>query len=927
MFDSEGELKTPYEGEKNESTRGLSGARFVLSMSVAILLVVLLLAVVLSVSNIGALTFAGIGGIYAEIDVLIGNELAAYPYPTETAACEANFSDPTVGDQSEQALTALRADVEQLIIPADSDLRLSKDIEVPEVARNIDTVRIGLERTNVVDDPSYPPQAPEGPASDGINEGAIVDTVDVGGIFVRTGTNRGYSDLRFQRTRNVTSGESVPVSFAVESNYRYGEQVDALEYPAVEAQNDFRYIDGVEIQGLDNTGTGDDGGYADYTDLSNSFDGATAPDGNLTRGDQIGITVNAMGAAPDYSQPFPPDSPSGDDTRATIDDVTFEGIDNTGTDDTGYNDFTGESTDRLDKDGTATLEVSGDKIGGPADFFEGTAKTCSIGGDGDYEITGTDDVAPFVDSSLDTDGLNGCNDWTDYDDEDFLSEPEAVAPGETFEVEFDIRTTGDENLLLPDEPGITLAKIFLDWNQDGTFEEDFVVGTASTDPDEGDPEQVVETVSAEIPVPADAEPGTTTVRLRTDGATPSDEDDAPEVDFGPDEVTGDGGDMQEFTVHVAERSQVSAFFDWNQDGNLDQEIEVYDEINKDGSYDEQVTFDVPPDAKAGSSRMRLVHRNEFDPPTPALLDGEYVGETHDYTVEVENSDTNAAVWAFFDWEQDGEFDDAQKIDDEFAPTGPWTAMGTVEAPPEALAGPTVMRVVHQQDGYDVTSTNYPEPDPDETGIDGEYHDYTVNVEPSASFVRGWVDWNGDGNPSREIDIGPIGEGDDQTRIELNGTLEAPDIDPGYRLFRLTHKQAPEVESPPSYAAGTDFQGETLDFTVVTNDEPGDISDDGNVTLGDVSFVATGLDAEVVDLEGDVLIEESFTDNTTENPKFGRDGEFILAGDDAELTNVQGVVHSVFFSFFEIPGLEMSLEYNPDNPRTAEEQACQAYPEP
>jgi small-conductance mechanosensitive channel len=92
--------------------------------------------------------------------------------------------------------------------------------------------------------------------------------------------------------------------------------------------------------------------------------------------------------------------------------------------------------------------------------------------------------------------------------------------------------------------------------------------------------------------------------------------------------------------------------------DLDHEVRLRDAVDKAAGYSEQVTFDVPADAKSGSSRMRIVHRND-DTRVTANPSG-YTGETHDYTVEVADEHTNAAVWTFFDWDHDDAFDDAQR---------------------------------------------------------------------------------------------------------------------------------------------------------------------------------------------------------------------------------------------------------------------------
>lgn len=637
----------------------------------------ILLVTSLSILSMGVLAITGIGGFTVETDTLQGNNVNIHGFPMETAACEANIGDnPEVAGEDEEAIGGIRAEVEQIVIPADSGLTIQKDIETPEIL-GFDAIRIKAERGNIAFDPDYPPQAPRGPRSDGQVAGSLVDEILFAGVDIGTGSNDGYSDLRFQRTRNVTDGETVPIQVTSEGTYDYS-TVEADRYPVAEALNEERFLDGVAIQSLEQTGAGSDGGYGDYTDLSNSPD-------NLSRSATHSIEVFAQGTEPSYDDVNAPGAPDGDNPDSTVEDVFFGGIENTDASETGgYADYTDINTDRLEKGETYTLEVSGSKVSGTYEEAEQQSDE-SIEADCDYliyefEFAGIEwvnDDGDCFETPADGTGIN----------------TDAISPGSVIDVSVDTEEAGDGSVTF----------MWVDWHQDGFNNnvDRYVIGAIA--PDEGR-----ETHSRQLFVPDDAEPGTASIRLMTAylgeegqtnyawNSTGSDCEGADGEDY-----TNCEGQVIDWTAHTNPTSQVSAFFDWNQDGEIDDRVNVGRSLDKTDGYTYTADIEVPDTAKSGSLPMRLVHRNDLDILEPLPEDDDYVGEAHDYRVDVEEMRADSGVWAYIDWNQDGSFDDRQLIDSVRAPDnyGSFTAEGILEVPDDAAAGSTAVRVVHQQDGY------------------------------------------------------------------------------------------------------------------------------------------------------------------------------------------------------------------------------------
>lgn len=967
-------LRKKYESRsKNE--------RFVISFALSLAFLLFVVALSFSVFSVGALTLSGMGGFQLEVDEMTGTQVQFYPDTIETAACPANLGDNPhiVESEDEQGVVALTADVDDILIPADSELTLTKDIRLPSVSVggvDLDGVRIKLTRLDIDEDPAYPPQAP---VSDLVSVGDVpeshLDGVELNELRAFTGISDGYADLRFERTAPILEGEEYEIEVSPAGFTDYSD-VDIVDYPVASAVREDRYIDGVTLQSLNNENTGPEDGYADYTELNNT--GMEPDDGTplLERGGTEMMSVEAFGSDPVFGPADDvrlstgleiPDPPIGEDSdEAFIDSATFEEIsdENTG-DDGGYREAFDEiATVEKGEDGLQ-IQVDGSKktgnfgesigIGDPGRDSEiggidcGTFCTTerpfyvSWGGWRDHATT--DDSTTYWHNSGDN---GGYGDYTNYNDFGDLTGPGLVQPGEDIELGMCMVTRADNH---EDRAAVGIGRAFIDWNDDGSFDDDYFVGVIVDGRVEDNDEPIQECFDRSITVPEDAEPGGGTVRYMMNGDLVGEGDDAPDTDFSGH--SGGTGEAVDYTIHVQPESQVSAFFDWSQNGEFDDEVEVGQSLDRTGDFDYSTTVDVPDDAVSGSTIMRLVHRNEIDEPVPTEAEaiGGLVGETHDYTVEVDEERTDSAAYAYFDWNQDGTFDDEQYIDHTDNNDGFFTLEGAVTPPDEAQAGSTVMRVVHQQDGWDVGEPEFSTPDfpvedpddfvgpgPDATDVNGEYHDYTVNVEPDGSYVRAWVDWDQDGNFEEEADFGTVGDGfgegnfDNEGSFTLNDTIENPGgLTEPVHLMRVTHKQAIPQDGPPGPGEGEGgWTGETLDFTLVT-DESLD-PDTGNLTLGQGSFTVTDLEAETLDISGDVLIDDRYRDDTPENPRYGPDGEFVLGGEQASLTEVSGVAHFVGFSFFDFPGLVLELEYiddadeNPDEYRFAGDgDVCEAYP--
>jgi len=1057
-----------------------------------------LLSLVVATTNIGALGIGQVGGVAIEGETIVGNNINIYPYPTETSACYSNSSSDEVGSSDEVAAGALKADIGQLRIPSDKQLTIKKDIKTPSIA-NISTFRIKVTRASLRQNPSYPPSA-DFPAAAGEVRGSYVERVQAAGIDTGTGSNDGYADITFERSRNITAGDSFNLTVTAVGDYDYT-AVDTSPYPLSQGRDQNRYVDDVEAQSgsLSNTGTGDDGGYFPYTRVSN------APD-NASTGVSESVSVDAVASDADFTDASPKGTPSGRNTNSYIDDVTVDTISNTGTGNNGgYADFTGQSTSRLNRDNTVTIDVSGSKIqptfepvsDGDGDLTVAPDPKNNYGSQTNFNACNTgsftdDDCASIVDVKLSgIDRVSGDDNgyFPDGGDMDLIgSTTTPVYRGGTVDLtsEFIAESDGDTS--------VSIAKAWIDWNQNGDMEtsEEYFLGSAATDngdggscdQQQGDPDCESDRVTVPIRVPDDAELGSTV--LRVVNAMSFNDNEAPDSGY-PADVTASFGtidhlEKEDYVVNVTQQSQVDAFVDYNQDGVLnptEERVEVGRTVDKTGTFSFSKTISPPPDALSGSSLLRIQHRNDPDPPRPNPDDGGYIGETEDYTVQFER-ETNSAVHAFVDWNQNGEFDlNVQEEEDfDFGLLGGWTtqddsgaatdisnsgsysvnvsagtkdnqlispsidtrlaggvklefwvargsdavsnlpeggeniiveykddtgtwqklrevraynldpeesavveqsitdpdafhsdfqvrfkgdgggtdgfdywhiddpeistseevqrigtstlddgefsALGSLDVPPDAAAGSTLLRVVHQQDGYVADYPATAEP-PGRKTFEGEAEDYSLHVEPDTSFVRAWIDWNRD-QDFFDIDEGPIDLGQEAGPGNTDGftvsrSVTAPDPLPstGAAAFRVKHEQKQRESDLTGYSA-EGFRGENEDYTLILSDTAGDVSDTGNVTLGDSSLVVSRLTADNIDLTT-TLIDEDYSDNTFENPRFGPDGELTVSGDQLKLTNATGVLHQAAFSVLALENISVSTEFNPDSPLVKNQDAC------
>ncbi len=88
---------------------------------------------------------------------------------------------------------------------------------------------------------------------------------------------------------------------------------------------------------------------------------------------------------------------------------------------------------------------------------------------------------------------------------------------------------------------------------------------------------------------------------------------------------------------------------------------------------------------------------------------------------------------------------------------------------------------------------------------------------------------------------------------------------------------------------------------------------GNITLGDAALHVTALEADHLQAF-DTEIRESFSDGSSENPRLGPEGEFVVTGtaeDDDNLVVIEGAsarAHFLSFSVLEMPYLSLDLEW-------------------
>lgn len=227
------------------------------------------------------------------------------------------------------------------------------------------------------------------------------------------------------------------------------------------------------------------------------------------------------------------------------------------------------------------------------------------------------------------------------------------------------------------------------------------------------------------------------------------------------------------TINANSAEYIRAFFDWNQDGDFNdigETVSVASNVNSAGPYN--VGFFVPANAVPGETRMRVVLKSGAPPPSFGDIG---LGEAEDYLIIVlpifgNNGDgwitnvtfgaidnesgvddigygdytslqtrvkpgaiyplsitmnhwvvmTNWFISTFFDWNQDGDFNDSGEnyvVAEGVDTNGPHTI--NVSVPDGALSnGNTIMRVVLKWNGPPPSSGDI---------VYGEAEDYTINM--------------------------------------------------------------------------------------------------------------------------------------------------------------------------------------------------------
>lgn len=1049
-----------------------STKRFVLSISCATaLLAVVIVAGV--VGNVGAVVTSDIGGITLRGEKIVGNDIELYPYPAETSACYSNVSDPRAGLRSNVSTGALKGDISQLIVPADKQIRITKDIRLPKLP--LEVLRIELERTDLATNPSYPPVAGTTPAVGEVPDSLIGSTA-FAGITAGTGSNEGYADLTFKRTRNITPAGAPTLSVRASADYDYS-RTDPSTYVFTRGSDANRYVDDVSIQSLSSANTGDDGGYGVFVDESN------APN-NVSTGASTTLTVDATTEGAffgDVDTNAYADADGRNTAQHQIDDVVIDAgatevLNNSGTDgEFGYGDYTNIATDpNVSKSDEVSVTVRGDKYttafgwsntpSGYSDTSDSSNNACHTG-----DVFGDDDCASVLDVEMNGIDRNSGDDNGYYPDSPPPQQTSTpLEPGSQVPLTVEVQASDDDQAIDTEEDStISISKTCIDWDRDGTFQEDEEFFTGGVSAINGGVETTRNTVN--VFVPRDAKYGSTVMRvvnaMNYESSTAPDATYPCSADAGNYNI--DHIEKEDYTVDVTPRNEVVAWIDWDHDRKLasDERIRIGTSLDKTGRYDYTTTFGPRADALSGSTLMRIQQYNGRRQPNPAFgCCNTFNGTVEDYTFRLQQN-LNSAVHALVDWDQNGQFDltereredfdfsflsgwtvsgsagaaqdfsnsdtysvnvsagsgntltsptldtsnvgairlsfwiargsndvnnlpeggedivveylddtgtwqevrtvrannfepggtriveeaisapdalhsgfqvrfrgngdgtsgfdwwsiddpaisttdEVQRIDTSTLIDGEYTAQGGLIVPPDAKSGSTLMRIIHQQDGYVGSFPALARVPP--TGFQGEAEDYTLHVERGTSFVRAWVDWDRDGflTDQSPIDVGQQSAPGNVDGFTVSTTVSPPAFSgSGPAVVRVKHEQ---VQRSTDLTGPTveGFRGENEDYTAILSQTTGDISDTGNLTLGDSSIVLTRLRADDIVLR-DTLIDEDYSDNTLENPRFGPSGEFTLGGDRLQLINATGVIHYVDFSTFTFNDLRLDVEFITD----------------
>lgn len=317
--------------------------------------------------------------------------------------------------------------------------------------------------------------------------------------------------------------------------------------------------------------------------------------------------------------------------------------------------------------------------------------------------------------------------------------------------------------------------VFIDWDQDGVFnneEERYQIGTihGSTGIDGN---QVTDTIT----VPAGVEHGLTRMRvMKTLGA-----------DYAVDACTGFFGQAEDYTIDV-QATSVNAPFPYPYcavDYTLDIEPITLVEV-------------------AGISNATSAGING----SPAHEDftdivGEMVeGESYTIALEGNTGGYTNSFTVFIDWNQDGILDNEEEryeIDTMYDSNGAdgQQAVGIIEVPIGALAGPTRMRVIKR---FTSSGSDFAESSCLPGSNYGQAEDYTINVTPSLSIAdntlegfsyypnptSGGISLKSDNNIDAVVIYNLLGQKVIETRINATtSTISLADLTVGTYIMYVT----------------------------------------------------------------------------------------------------------------------------------------------
>ncbi|MDG4946632.1 T9SS type A sorting domain-containing protein [Weeksellaceae bacterium KMM 9713] len=279
--------------------------------------------------------------------------------------------------------------------------------------------------------------------------------------------------------------------------------------------------------------------------------------------------------------------------------------------------------------------------------------------------------------------------------EDFTAIVGNMVEGETYPITLEGNTNGDN---------ANTFTVFIDWNQDGEFnnaEERYEIGTIYNS-NGNDNNQV----SGNIVVPAGVVHGQTRMRVMKTLGT----------DFSIDACTGFAwGQAEDYTIDVT-ATTVNAPFPYPYCGPIDYTlvVEPITLVDVAGIYN--VSDSGLNSSPAHEDFTSIVGEMTAGQTYSAILEGNTDGYTNSFTI-------------FIDWNQDGELNNEDEryeigvLDGSTGADG-IQAVGEIQVPEDALAGPTRMRVIKR---YTSTGGDYANDSCSPGSNYGQAEDYTINV--------------------------------------------------------------------------------------------------------------------------------------------------------------------------------------------------------